>query len=56
MQFGAYQVAEVTIINDDNPGTFTFEQGRYNVVETAGSIEIGIARKNGADGEVKVRE
>ena len=55
---GAIPVAEVTIIDDDEPGTFTFDcddKGFYNCCESDGTITITISRSKGSDGIVKVK-
>jgi solute carrier family 8 (sodium/calcium exchanger) len=53
-QLGKNAIAEVTIINDDLPGTFQFEQPMYTVRESDGTIELSVTRKDGSSGEVQV--
>ena len=51
---GPVNITEVTIIDDDSPGLFTFEKGAVVVRETDGDVNLTICRKNGVDGEVKL--
>jgi solute carrier family 8 (sodium/calcium exchanger) len=51
---GAGAVANVTIINDDDPGTFEFDPVQLVVAESCGFAEISVARKRGSDGTVKI--
>jgi len=45
----------VTIMNDDKPGTFTFEKPRYEVRECDGELKVGVLRTNGISGDVSVK-
>lgn len=54
VQLGSVNIAEVTIIDDDSPGLFTFEKGAVVVRETDGDVNLTIMRRNGVDGEVKL--
>lgn len=46
---------EITILNDDEPGTITFEKRGYLVKESCGEAEIAVLRQNGADGEISIK-
>merc|ERR1719346_447529 len=46
---------EITILNDDEPGTLQIEKRGYLVKESCGDAEISIVRQNGADGEISVK-
>lgn len=52
---GRYTVADITIVDDDTPGTFSFDKPNYNVSERAGHVEVCITRTNGADGTVTLK-
>lgn len=52
---GRISIMEVTIIDDDDPGIISFEKRGLLVKESAGSVQIGIVRKKGSDGEVTVK-
>ena len=51
---GKPDTAVVTILDDDYPGLFTFEQEKYEVMETIGTISIKVIRLMGARGTVRV--
>jgi solute carrier family 8 (sodium/calcium exchanger) len=51
---GASALSEVTILNDDNPGQFSFALPQYVVRESQPSAELTVRRKNGCDGIVAV--
>ncbi|KAK4027638.1 sodium/calcium exchanger 3 isoform X1 [Daphnia magna] len=51
---GRISIMEVTVLNDDDPGTITFEERGILVKESVGVAQIPVLRKNGADGEVSV--
>lgn len=57
--FFPFKVTNVTIVNDDFPGTFGFADSAYSVEEKgekgSGFAEVKVLRANGADGEVLVR-
>ena len=55
VQLGRVSIMEVTILNDDNPGCFTFEKRGLLVTESIGSAAIKVIRRNGADGQVSVK-
>ena len=44
----------ILIVNDDDPGTFTFDKRSLYVKESCGVATITILRENGADGTVQV--
>jgi len=52
---GVFQITEVTIVNDDDPGQFSLEKESVVVSELAGKVSINVERKNGCDGNVQVR-
>jgi len=54
MELGPVSVANVTILNDDEPGTFGFSAASYSAQESSKKMEVIVERKNGSDGEVKV--
>jgi len=63
-EFFPVKIAHVTIVNDDDPGTFGFENGSYSVGEKGEMDENGkptnhakvkIVRTRGSDGEVTVK-
>ena len=45
-------ITEVTIINDDEPGEISFEDGKVILSELAGKSKIKVYRKNGSDGTI----
>lgn len=53
-EFGPHQTAEITIINDDCPGEFEFEQKEHVVVAGSADVAISIVRKNGCDGTIQL--
>jgi len=48
-------VAHVTIINDDFPGTFVFPTEEIKVKESAGTVRIQVDRVKGCSGEVSLQ-
>ncbi|GBM76407.1 G-protein coupled receptor 98, partial [Araneus ventricosus] len=53
---GQKQKALVTINDDDwTLGFFEFEQASYTVMENAGSLNVGVTRLGGSDGQVRIR-
>ncbi|XP_046648240.1 sodium/calcium exchanger 1-like [Daphnia pulicaria] len=52
---GRISIMEVTILNDDEPGTITFEERGILVKESVGVAQIPVLRKSGSDGEVSIR-
>jgi len=62
--FFPVKIAHVTIVNDDDPGTFGFEVGAYSVGEKGemdgsgkptGNAQVKILRTKGSDGEITVK-
>lgn len=51
---GQKSIQEITIINDDEPGTFEFSKPSMLFKESAGKALIPVERLNGADSTVKV--
>lgn len=51
---GNHCIAEVTLINDDDPGTFQFTKPSYIVKESVSNVTIAVERVEGADGKVEV--
>jgi hypothetical protein len=46
--------AEVTIIDDDEPGILSFQKHQVEVEETATAVRLLVKRMKGCDGEIKV--
>jgi len=55
IRLGRTSIMEITILNDDEPGTITFEKRGYLVKESCGEAEIAVLRQNGADGEISIK-
>jgi solute carrier family 8 (sodium/calcium exchanger) len=57
--FFPFKIASVTIVNDDDPGTFEWESPAKSTEEKgddkSGFAKLKIVRRNGADGEVTVK-
>jgi len=51
---GKKAIQEITIINDDEPGTFQFAKPSLLFKESAGKALIPVERSNGADGKVTI--
>ena len=43
---------QITILDDDEPGTFQFDRKGHVVKESTGAANLSISRQGGADGEV----
>lgn len=54
VEIGEQSITEVTIINDDEPGTFSLENPSYVIKESIGKAFIKVERTNGTDGKVEV--
>jgi len=54
VEIGPHSIAEVTIINDDEPGTIGFTKPSHIVKESCGKAEVEVERVNGADGKVEL--
>ena len=46
---------EITILNDDQSCTITFEKRGHLVKESCGEAKIAVLRQNGADGEISIK-
>ncbi|KAK9503028.1 hypothetical protein O3M35_011682 [Rhynocoris fuscipes] len=55
VQLGRISIMEVTIIDDDDPGIFTFEKRGAIVKESAGFVSLKIIRSRGSDGDVSIK-
>lgn len=55
LKLGRTSIMEITILNDDEPGTFQFEKRGVLVKESIGNAQLSIIRQNGADGDVTVK-
>jgi len=55
LKLGRTSIMEITILNDDEPGTFQFEKRGILVKESIGNAQLSIVRQNGADGDVTVK-
>nr|CAH0106807.1 unnamed protein product [Daphnia galeata] len=51
---GRISIMEITILNDDEPGTITFEERGILVKESVGLAQLPVLRKNGWDGEISI--
>jgi solute carrier family 8 (sodium/calcium exchanger) len=52
---GSVSTCTVTIMNDDKPGIFAFDQEAYEVREADGELKVGVVRKDGIAGDVSVK-
>jgi solute carrier family 8 (sodium/calcium exchanger) len=55
VRLGRTSIMEITILNDDEPGSLSFEKRGHLVKESCGDADISIVRQNGADGVVSVK-
>ena len=55
VRLGRMSIMEITVLNDDEPGTITFEKRGYLVKESCREAEIAVLRQNGADGEISIK-
>ncbi|XP_060562323.1 sodium/calcium exchanger 2-like [Ruditapes philippinarum] len=53
-EIGNRGIAQVVILNDDEPGTVEFEKPSFLFKESIGTARIPVKRVNGADGELKL--
>jgi len=53
-QLGALSLAQVVIIDDDDPGMFNFAHSSLTVLETDDNAEVKVVRNSGASGTVTV--
>eukprot|EP00057_Strongylocentrotus_purpuratus_P018304 XP_011672778.1 PREDICTED: sodium/calcium exchanger 3 isoform X3 [Strongylocentrotus purpuratus] len=51
---GKHSIIEVTIINDDEPGTLEFTKTSFIVKESIGSAVLPVIRNTGSDGRIEV--
>ncbi|GFS07622.1 sodium/calcium exchanger 3 [Elysia marginata] len=51
---GDPSVTRITIVDDDEPGEFEFEQSHYNIDMKTGKVAIRIMREHGFDGKVSM--
>ncbi|XP_050391530.1 sodium/calcium exchanger 1 [Patella vulgata] len=51
---GTRSICQITILNDDEPGTFEFEKPSYVFKESIGLACVPVIRSHGADGRVVV--
>ncbi|XP_077979422.1 sodium/calcium exchanger 3-like isoform X2 [Glandiceps talaboti] len=54
-KLGKKNTMQITIINDDEPGTFDFSLASYLVKESVGDSHIPVIRSKGSDGRVEVK-
>ena len=54
-RLGRTSIMQITILDDDEPGTFQFERRGHVVKESAGTANLSILRVNGADGDVTIK-
>ena len=54
-ELGPHSAAEVTIINDDDPGEFSFSAPSYPVAKHKSAMVVEIVRQNGCDGKVAMK-
>lgn len=55
IKLGRTSIMEITILNDDDPGTFLFEKRGHLVKESVGEAHLSVVRQNGADGDVEIK-
>merc|ERR1712012_1386314 len=55
VKLGKTSIMEITILNDDEPGTIQFEKRGILVKESCGEAEVSVVRQNGADGEISIK-
>ncbi|XP_073997281.1 sodium/calcium exchanger Calx-like isoform X2 [Rhodnius prolixus] len=55
VQLGRISIMEVTILDDDDPGIFSFEKRGAIVKESAGSVSLKVIRSRGSDGDVSIK-
>ncbi|XP_041367224.1 sodium/calcium exchanger 2-like isoform X2 [Gigantopelta aegis] len=51
---GDPSVARVTIVDDDEPGEFSFEEGTYHADMKTAKVTVKVIREHGFDGKVKL--
>jgi len=55
VKLGRTSIMEITILNDDDPGSFQFEKRGHLVKESCGEAILSVVRENGADGDISVK-
>ena len=55
IKIGRKNIMTVVILNDDEPGTFSFDKQAFFVKESCGTENFTVYRENGADGDIEVR-
>jgi len=55
VKLGRTSIMEITILNDDDPGSFQFEKRGHLVKESCGEAVLSVIRENGADGDITVK-
>jgi len=55
LKLGRTSIMEITILNDDEPGTFQFEKRGHLVKESCGNAVLSVIRQQGADGDVTIK-
>jgi len=55
VKLGRTSIMEITILNDDEPGSFQFEKRGHLVKESCGDAVLSVVRENGADGDIEVK-
>nr|XP_006824698.1 PREDICTED: sodium/calcium exchanger 3-like [Saccoglossus kowalevskii] len=54
-KLGKKHIMQITIINDEEPGTFEFTMPSYLVKESIGVLQVPVSRNNGTDGKVVLK-
>ncbi|KAK3733246.1 hypothetical protein QZH41_011090, partial [Actinostola sp. cb2023] len=55
IELGEISLTRVTIIDDDEPGEFTFEQGSYHANFMTQDVTCAVVRRRGCDGHVTIK-
>jgi len=55
VKLGRTSIMEITILNDDEPGTFEFEKRGHLVKESCGEALLSVVREHGADGDISLK-
>jgi len=48
-------ICSITILNDDKPGTITFDKAAYSASEASRTVKLKLVRTEGSDGKVQVQ-
>lgn len=54
VHIGETHTAKITILDDDYPGVFTLENGKYEIMESIGVLTVRVLRKFGARGKIRI--